>query len=381
MGAPGRRGGRRRGQRRPQPRDQQERRHRVAQLHLEQLERVDLAHGLGPGVVGGGVGQQPAGVHGRAGQVRVERGVPGPQRQGGQARGTVLGAGVLERLVVVVRDGLGSQHAGDRGRVGLGDPVEAHHLGQLTVAGQGGVLTRDQRRVGARRAAHGLAGVADQDVERPRRSDVVGQRHDLRGVAQVDADDLEPVGPLLTVVERGEAAHGIVREAGREGEVRPVAQQAQRDVHADLGAPAGEQRASSTQVGALVALGVRARGAARAQPVVERVDEHVVVLADVAAARVDQLAGEGARGRRRQQGALGLVVDAQRGARGRGRGDRPVVGELLRALGELALALDRLEHPRGGALDRHPVRVVLGHRVQRVEHPQRDGQVVGVDHP
>jgi hypothetical protein len=43
--------------------------------------------------------------------------------------------------------------------------------------------------------------------------------------------------------ELGEPAHGIAREAGRDRGVRAVAQQTQRDVHADLGAPPGEQRA------------------------------------------------------------------------------------------------------------------------------------------
>ena len=146
----------------------------------------------------------------------------------------------------------------------------------------------------------------------PRGGDVVGQRDDLGGVAQVDADDLEPVDPLPAVGQRGEAPDGVLGEARGDRGVRAVAQQPQRDVHADLGAAAGEQGALAGEVGALVALGV-AQGRARgAQPVVERVDQGEVLLADVAAARVDELAGEGARRGGDERDARRLVVDPHR---------------------------------------------------------------------
>jgi hypothetical protein len=161
--------------------------------------------------------------------------------------------------------------------------------------------------------------------------------------------------------------------------VRAVAKQAQRDVHADLGAAAGEQRALAGQVRALVALAVGERRAGRAEPVVERVDERVVVLADVAAPRVDQLARERALHRGDQRDALGLVVDAHRGAGGGRLGHGPVGGELGLALAGTALALERLVHVRGGVLDRPDVGVVVGQLVQLLEHADRDGQVLGVD--
>src|SRR3546814_16795810 len=76
-------------------------------------------------------------------------------------------------------------------------------------------------------------------------------------------------------------------------DLRPVAQQTQRDVHPDLGPPAGEQRALAAQVGALIALGVRERRALRAEPVIERIDEGVVLLAAVETARLEQGSEEG----------------------------------------------------------------------------------------
>ena len=82
----------------------------------------------------------------------------------------------------------------------------------------------------------------------------------------------EPVG---AVGHGREAAHGVAREAGRDRRVRAVAQQAQRDVHADLRAAAGEQRALAGEVGARVALGVVQGRARRAELVVEGVDLRV----------------------------------------------------------------------------------------------------------
>jgi hypothetical protein len=244
---------------------------------------------------------------------------------------------------------------------------------------EGSELGVDERRVGARRAAHGLARVVDEDVERAGRGDLVGERDHLGGVAQVDADDLEPVDPVGAVLQRREPSYGVVREARGDRGVRAVAEQPQSDVHADLGAAAGEQRAASGEVGALVALGVRHGGAAGAEPVVERVDERVVVLADVAAARVDQLAGEGARRVGDQRDAEGLVVDAHRGAGGRRLGHRAVGGQLGLPLAGAPLSLEGLVHVRRGVLDGRDVRVVARQPVQLVEHPHRDRQVVGVD--
>ena len=113
---------------------------------------------------------------------------------------------------------------------------------------------------------------------------------------------------------------------------------------------------------------------------VERVDQRVVVLADVAAARVDELARERALGLGDQRDAERLVVDAERRA-GRGRlGHAAVVRELGLALGRPSVALERLVHVGGRPLDLDVRRVVLGHLVQPAEDPQGRGQVVRVDH-
>ena len=83
----------------------------------------------------------------------------------------------------------------------------------------------------------------------------------------------------------GEAAHRVVREAGGDRRVGAVAQQPQRDVHADLRAPAGEQRAPAGEVGAGVAPRVVAapRRPGRAGGRTRR--PRVAALADVAGAR------------------------------------------------------------------------------------------------
>src|SRR3546814_7126169 len=87
-----------------------------------------------------------------------------------------------------------------------------------------------------------LGGVVDEDVEAARRGDVFGETDHLGGIAQIDADDLESVQPLRRVGETAEAANGVTRESRRDRRVRAVAEEPQRDVHADLRSSAGEQR-------------------------------------------------------------------------------------------------------------------------------------------
>ncbi|MDH6199080.1 hypothetical protein M2272_005747 [Mycobacterium frederiksbergense] len=108
-------------------------------------------------------------------------------------------------------------------------------------------------------------------------------------VTQLDPHYPQPVQPVGTVLHCCEAAHRIVGKPGDDGCVRTVAQQPQRDVHADLGAPAGEQGPAPGQIRAGIALGPVDRGTFRTQLVVERVDDGVVVLADVAGPRPQQL--------------------------------------------------------------------------------------------
>ena len=187
--------------------DEDERRRHVAELDLEHLDGVDLVDALGPAVVVDVVGHEPAGV---------DRGRAGGERERGHRVQIVRGAELQHVRRVRERFGL----AGDQQRVGVG------------------------------RAAHGLRGVVDQDVERTVGRDRVGELDDLPGLAQVDADDVQAVEPVAAVGHRREAARRVLREAGRDRRVRAVAQQPQRDVHADLRAPAREQRAPPGEVGA-----------------------------------------------------------------------------------------------------------------------------------
>ncbi len=145
-----------------------------------------------------------------------------------------------------------------------------------------------QVRVGLGRAPHGLRRVVDQDVERSLGGHLVGQRHHLARIAQVDPHHAQPVQPVRAVLHRAEAAHRVVREARGDRRVRAVAQQPQRDVHADLRAPAGQQRAAAGQVGPGVAARVVERRAGGTELVVEGVDLAVALLADVTRARLDQ---------------------------------------------------------------------------------------------
>ena len=314
-------------------------------------------------------GIEPARVDRRAGGESLERARPGRHRLLGQLVGARGGGG---------EDRVRGHRALERLRVLVVRVPERHELGQRTVR-QRSELGIDERLVRARRAADGLGRVVDQDVERPGGGDILGEPDDLRRIAQVDADDLEPVDPLGRIGQAAEAAHGVAREARRDRRVRAVAQQAQRDVHADLRAAAGEQRALAGEVGARVALRVAHRRAGRAQLVVERVDDRVGLLADVAGARLDQRA-RGRRGRRgADRDAARLVVDAV-GRAGRGRGDHVAVG-LGDRVADLAAAhlLHGLEHRGGRLAHGDEVGVGLVETGHAVEHPQGGREVGRVD--
>ena len=223
-------------------------------------------------------------------------------------------------------------------------------------------LGRDQRRVRAGRAAHGLGGVVDQDVQRALLGHRVGQRDHLGRVAQVDADDPQPVQPVGAVGHRGEPAHRVVGEPGGDRGVRAVAQQPQRDVHADLRAPAGEQGAAPGQVGAGVPAGAVQRRAGRAELVVERVDLPVLGLADVAGPRPRSASpAERAGGGGQPAGCPGSRRRSGPASRWRSRATTARSAAAIGvALVRAALLLDRLEHLRGRPADGDAVGMVLG---------------------
>ena len=182
------------------------------------------------------------------------------------------------------------------------------------------------------------------------------------------------------VGEAGEPADGVARETGGDRGVRAVAQQPQRDVHADLGAAAGEQRPLAGEVGAGVALRVAHRRAVRAELVVERVDERVVLLADVAGARFEQHPGALLRVAELEIGTPRVSSSIRSGA--------PVavaamiglvVGLDARARLELAHTLDFFEHRRGRIADRNEDGVGVVKLGDVGEHPQGHLELGGID--
>ena len=251
-----------------------------------------------------------------------------------------------------------AEAAGQRVRVRVADVAERDHARAASPAAAAPTRRRPAAAYAAGRPAHRLRRVVDQDVQRPCGGDRVGQRDHLGRIAQVDADHAQPVQPVGAVRHGGEPAHGVVREAGGDRGVGAVAQQPQRDVHADLGPSAGEQRAAPGQVGARVALGPVERGARRAELVVERVDHGVAVLADVAGPRPQQRARRSPRSRwtpaagpaSRRRCAPARRWRWKRPPRGR----RPPPRPAWRGGGPL----HRLEDARGGPAHGHGVGVL-----------------------
>jgi len=213
---------------------------------------------------------------------------------------------------------------GQRDRVGVAGMPEGEHLREFA-GGQRCRLRCGQRRVRTGGAPYRLCRVVDQDVQWSKVYDRIGQGNYLRRVSQVDTDDPRPVDPVGVVLHRHEAADGVVGEPGGDGGVSPVAEQTQRNVHADLGAAAGEQRPPSVEVGASIPSAVVQLGTRRAQLVIERVHRLVVLLADVTGARAEQGARRCAGCIRRQRDALRFIIDPV-GRTSCGGGDHCAVG-------------------------------------------------------
>ena len=165
-----------------QARVQHERRDRVDELHLEQLDRRDLGEQQAPRVALAQVDLL---------QILVEpalrgRGRPARTRSSGSS-GTCESsarAGAARRRQHLERAGPRTRRAA------------AHVRG---IARRDG-LALEHVPVELGRPAHGLAGVVDDEVEPVAcRDEVPAERLDARRVAQVEAEDLEPVAPLLEV--------------------------------------------------------------------------------------------------------------------------------------------------------------------------------------
>src|SRR6185436_20090293 len=116
------------------------------------------------------------------------------------------------------------------------------------------------------------------------------ERLDARRVPQVEAEDLEPVLPVLEVRLPRVSRRRVAREAGRHDQVRTGAEELDPGLVADLHPSARQQRDAAAQVGGLRALAEVEVAALRAELVVERVQLAVLALADVAVVRLEALA-------------------------------------------------------------------------------------------
>ena len=315
------------------------------------------------------VGHKAPGVDRRARGESVERARSGGHRLLRQLIGT--GSGGRE-------DRVRAHRLRQRQRVRVVRVPERDQLGQRSVR-QRREFGIHERLVGAGGAAHRLGRVVDQDVERSLRRDRVGEPDHLGGVAQVDAHHAQAVDPLVRIGQAREAPHGVAREAGRDRRVRAVAQQPQGDVHADLGAAAGQQCALSREIGAGFPLGVAHGRTCRAELVVERVDLRVRLLADVARPRDQQRACCRRAGPSLERDAARLVIDPV-GRSGRGGRDHRTVGiRDQRPLLQAPLLLGRLEHVRGRAPDGAVVGMLRVDLVQLSEHLEGDLELGRVD--
>ena len=187
--------------------------------------------------------------------------------------------------------------------------AEGQDIRQVTGGKRTG-LGVDQGAVSTGGPSNSLCGVVDQDVERTLCGNGIRECNNLGGVAEVDADDAQTVNPVVAVFHRLESADRVVGESRRDGQMCTVTQQAQRDVHTDFRAAAGQKCASAGEISAGITFAAAGGSAFGAQLVVEGVDCGVALLADVARPRLDERAGGSAGGVRLDRNACGLVVDA-----------------------------------------------------------------------
>ena len=132
----------------------------------------------------------------------------------------------------------------------------------------------------------GLARVVDDEVEALARShELAAERFHAGRVAQVEAEDLEPVRPIAEVGLLRIARGGVAREPRRDDQLRARAEKLQSRLVADLDATAGDERNPPAQVRKFGARGEIEIGAGGAQLIVEVVNAGVSRLADVADAR------------------------------------------------------------------------------------------------
>src|SRR4030088_2833791 len=136
-------------------------------------------------------------------------------------------------------------------------------------------------------AADGLASIVD-DEGQPllRRQHFLAERFDTRRVPQVEAVDLEAVGPLAEIRRASVPSRRVARKSSSDDQACARAKELHPRLVADFHAAAGEQGDASAQGRELRALCEILLGAGQAQTVVEVVDGREFLLADVALPRV-----------------------------------------------------------------------------------------------
>src|SRR3989338_1365725 len=160
--------------------------------------------------------------------------------------------------------------------------AEEHPRGLGHIA-EGALLALHHMGVEIRRPPHGLAGIIDDEIQPlARRKKMPAESLDAGRMAQVQAEDLQPVAPDLEIRFGGIAHRRVPREAGADYELRPGAEKLYPGLVAYLDAPAGEQGNAAVQVGGLGALKEIQFGAGRAELVVEIVQLVIILFADIA---------------------------------------------------------------------------------------------------
>ena len=173
--------------------------------------------------------------------------------------------------------------------------------------GHGRLLRSEQVAIEARRPAHGLARVVEDEVEpRERAAEVAGEGLDAGCVAQIEAVHLQAVTPVSEVGLACVASRRVARETRGHDQLRARAQEHDAGLVADLDARSGDQRDATGKVCRLRTLGEVEVTAAAAHRVVEEVQLAIVSLADVAGARLAQHA-------RRLRSELAIDVGAGTG--------------------------------------------------------------------
>jgi hypothetical protein len=141
------------------------------------------------------------------------------------------------------------------------------------------------------RAADGLAGVADDEIEAVAcGKQMTAEGFDAGSVAEIKAEDFEAVRPGIEIGLSGVAGCGVARETSGDDEMRARPQEFDARLIADFNAPTGKERDTAREVGEFRALAEVEFRAGGAELVIEMMNDRVVALADIAVLRLAHFA-------------------------------------------------------------------------------------------